>query len=133
VVRAALTLFTGEPAGLTGNDDLGTMSAWNVLSSIGLFPLQPGHPAWGLSTPVFERVDLRLDRRHCPRGGLAITAPGTSRTDRYTQTVAADGVTHDRTYLTTEALRDLGTLSYTVGPRPSAWGTSEQAAPPVLR
>ncbi|WP_073948664.1 GH92 family glycosyl hydrolase [Streptomyces kebangsaanensis] len=133
VVRAALTLFTDEPAGLTGNDDLGTMSAWNVLSSIGLFPVQPGYPTWALSTPVFERVDLRLDRRHHPRGGLTITAPGTSRTDHYIQTVAADGVTHDRTYLTTDALRSLGTLHYTVGPRPSRWGTSEQAAPPVLR
>lgn len=133
VVRAALTLFTDEPDGLTGNDDLGTMSAWNVLSSIGLFPVQPGHPTWALSTPVFERVDLRLDRRHHPRGGLTITAPGTSRANRYIRTVAADGVTHDRTYLTTEELRGLGTLHHTVGPRPSRWGTSAQAAPPALR
>ncbi|MGW0955277.1 GH92 family glycosyl hydrolase [Streptomyces sp. NPDC002545] len=133
VVHAALTLFTDEPAGLSGNDDLGTMSAWNVLASVGLFPVQPGYPAWGLSTPVFERVDLRLDRRYYPRGGLTITAPGTSREDRYIQSVRAGGVPHERTYLTTRALRSLGTLSYTVGPRPSAWGTSAQAAPPALR
>ncbi|MGW3508862.1 GH92 family glycosyl hydrolase [Streptomyces sp. NPDC000994] len=133
VVHAALTLFTDEPAGLSGNDDLGTMSAWNVLASIGLFPVQPGYPTWGLSTPVFERVDLRLDRGYYPRGGLTITAPGTSRKDRYIQSVRAGGAPHDRTYLTTRALRSLGTLSYTVGPRPSAWGTSAQAAPPALR
>ncbi|MFF4824876.1 GH92 family glycosyl hydrolase [Streptomyces sp. NPDC001312] len=133
VVHAALTLFTDEPAGLSGNDDLGTMSAWNVLASIGLFPVQPGYPTWGLSTPVFERVDLRLDRGYYPRGGLTITAPGTSRKDRYIQSVRAGGTPHDRTYLTTRALRSLGTLSYTVGPRPSAWGTSAQAAPPALR
>ncbi|MGW4042121.1 GH92 family glycosyl hydrolase [Streptomyces sp. NPDC004721] len=133
VVHAALTLFTDEPAGLSGNDDLGTMSSWNVLASIGLFPVQPGYPTWGLSTPVFERVDLRLDRGYYPRGGLTITAPGTSRKDRYIQSVRAGGAPHDRTYLTTRALRSLGTLSYTVGPRPSAWGTSAQAAPPALR
>ncbi|MFD4976700.1 GH92 family glycosyl hydrolase [Streptomyces sp. NPDC058424] len=133
VVHAALTLFTDEPVGLSGNDDLGTMSAWNVLASIGLFPVQPGCPTWGLSTPVFERVDLRLDRGYYPRGGLTITAPGTSREDRYIQSVRAGGAPHDRTYLTTRALRSLGTLSYTVGPRPSAWGTSAQAAPPALR
>ncbi|MFI2643928.1 GH92 family glycosyl hydrolase [Streptomyces sp. NPDC018610] len=133
VVHAALTLFTDEPTGLTGNDDLGTMSAWNVLSSIGLYPVQPGYPTWGLSTPVFERVDLRLDRRYYPRGALTITAPGTSRDTRYVQTVRADGVTYDRTYLTTGALRSLRTLHYTVGPRPSSWGTSAQAAPPALR
>jgi predicted alpha-1,2-mannosidase len=133
VVHAALALFTTGPAGLTGNDDLGTMSAWNVLSSIGLFPVQPGYPTWGLSTPVFERVDLRLDRRYYPRGALTITAPGTSGEDRYIQSVSADGATHDLTYLTTDALRSLRTLHYTVGPRPSSWGTSAQAAPPVLR
>ncbi|MFK4144835.1 GH92 family glycosyl hydrolase [Streptomyces sp. NPDC004065] len=133
VVHAALTLFTDTPAGLTGNDDLGTMSAWNVLSSIGLFPVQPGYATWGLSTPVFDRVDLRLDRRYYPEGALTITAPGTSRDDRYTQAVLADGVPHERTYLTTGALRSLRTLRYTVGPRPSAWGTSDGAAPPVLR
>ncbi|MEV7127819.1 GH92 family glycosyl hydrolase [Streptomyces sp. NPDC093260] len=133
VVHAALTLFTDEPTGLTGNDDLGTMSAWNVLSSIGLYPVQPGYPTWGLSTPVFDRVDLRLDRRYYPRGALTITAPGTSHDTRYVQTVRADGVTYERTYLTTRALRSLRTLHYTVGPRPSSWGTSAQAAPPALR
>jgi predicted alpha-1,2-mannosidase len=133
VVHAALTLFTDEPAGLTGNDDLGTMSAWDVLSSIGLFPVQPGYHTWGLSTPVFDRVDLRLDRRYYPRGALTVTAPGTSRDDRYVQTVRADGVAYDRTYLTTGMLRSIRTLRYTVGPRPSSWGTSAQAAPPALK
>ncbi|MFF8594344.1 GH92 family glycosyl hydrolase [Streptomyces sp. NPDC015220] len=132
VVHAALTLFTDEPAGLTGNDDLGTMSAWNVLSSIGLYPVQPGYPTWGLSTPVFDRVDLRLDRRYYPRGALTVTSPGTSRDHRYVQTVRADGAAYERTYLTTRDLRALRTLHYTVGPRPSSWGTSAQAAPPAL-
>lgn len=50
VVHAALTLFTDAPTGMTGNDDLGTMSAWMVLSSIGVFPVQPGTDTWGLST-----------------------------------------------------------------------------------
>ncbi|OIK29269.1 GH92 family glycosyl hydrolase [Streptomyces malaysiense] len=133
VVHAALTLFTDGPTGMTGNDDLGTMSAWNVLSSIGLFPIQPGYDTWGLSTPVFDRVDLILDRRYWPSGGLTITAPGTSAADRYVQNVRVDGSAHGRTYLTTRALRSLRSLAFTVGPRPSEWGTSAQAAPPVLK
>ncbi|CAL2073146.1 MULTISPECIES: GH92 family glycosyl hydrolase [Streptomyces] len=133
VVHAALTLFTDGPTGMTGNDDLGTMSAWNVLSSIGLFPIQPGYDTWGLSTPVFDRVDLALDRRYWPSGGLTVTAPGTSAADRYVQGVRVDGSAHGRTYLTTRALRSLRSLAFTVGPRPSGWGTSAQAAPPVLK
>lgn len=67
------------------------MSAWNVLSSLGIFPVQPGHDAWGLSTPVFARVDLRLDRRHHPCGPLRVTAPGTSEGRPYVQSARVDG------------------------------------------
>ncbi|MGW0880207.1 GH92 family glycosyl hydrolase [Streptomyces sp. NPDC002671] len=133
VVHAALTLFTDGPTGVTGNDDLGTMSAWNVLSSIGLFPIQPGYGTWGLTTPVFDRVDLTLDRSYWPGGGLTVTAPGTSAADRYIQAVHADGTAQPRTYVTTDVLRSLRTLAFTVGPRPSEWGTSPEAAPPVLK
>ncbi|MET9908254.1 GH92 family glycosyl hydrolase [Streptomyces sp. NPDC006476] len=133
VVHAALTLFTDTPTGMTGNDDLGTMSAWNVLSSIGIFPVQPGYDTWGLSTPVFDRVDLTLDRRYYPHGALSISAPGTSGTDRYIQSARTDGKAYDRTYLTTGSLRSLRSLSFTVGPHPSEWGTSALAAPPALK
>ncbi|MFE3635933.1 GH92 family glycosyl hydrolase [Streptomyces sp. NPDC059168] len=132
VVHAALTLFTDGPTGMTGNDDLGTMSAWNVLSSIGLFPIQPGYDTWGLSTPVFDRVDLALDRRFWPGGRLTVTAPGTSAANRYVQGVRTDGTPHTRTYLRTGALRSLRTLAFTVGPHPSEWGTAPSDAPPAL-
>ncbi|ATL32393.1 GH92 family glycosyl hydrolase [Streptomyces formicae] len=133
VVHAALTLFTDAPTGMTGNDDLGTMSAWNVLSSIGVFPVQPGTDTWGLSTPVFERVDIRLDRRYYPRGALTVKAPGTSDTQRYIQSARTDGAALDETYLTTDDIRGTRELSFTVGERPSDWGTSPAAAPPALK
>jgi predicted alpha-1,2-mannosidase len=132
VVHAALTLFTDTPTGMTGNDDLGTMSAWNVLSSIGIFPVQPGYDTWGLSTPVFERIDLTLDRRYYPRGSLTVTAPGTSGSRRYIRSARVDGSAYGRTYLTTDALRDTRSLAFTVGAEPSAWGTTAEAGPPAL-
>ncbi|GAA3149648.1 GH92 family glycosyl hydrolase [Streptomyces rameus] len=133
VVHAALTLFTDAPTGMTGNDDLGTMSAWNVLSSIGIFPVQPGYDTWGLSTPVFERVDLTLDRHYYPRGSLTVTAPGTSDSRRYIQSAWVDGSPYGRTYLTTDALRDTRSLAFTVSAEPSAWGTAAEAGPPALK
>ncbi|GEK01954.1 hypothetical protein TNCT1_42300 [Streptomyces sp. 1-11] len=132
VVHAALTLFTDAPTGMTGNDDLGTMSAWNVLSSIGVFPVQPGYDTWGLSTPVFERVDLTLDRRYYPRGSLTVTAPGTSDGDRYIQSARVDGAPYGRTYVTTRQLRGMRSLAFTVGAEPSGWGTGAHDGPPAL-
>ncbi|MEU1088420.1 GH92 family glycosyl hydrolase [Streptomyces sp. NPDC005892] len=133
VVHAALTLFTDAPTGMTGNDDLGTMSAWNVLSSIGIFPVQPGTDTWGLSTPLFERVDLTLDRRYYPNGKLTVKAPGTSESVRYIQSAKADGRSYGKTYLTTDDIRDTRELTYQVGTAPSTWGTSVKAAPPALK
>ncbi|MCX4903373.1 GH92 family glycosyl hydrolase [Streptomyces sp. NBC_00878] len=134
VVHAALTLFTDTPTGMTGNDDLGTMSAWHVLSSIGIFPVQPGFDTWGLSTPVFERVDVTLDRRYHPLGALTVTAtPDASDGRRYIQSVRGDGAAHDRTYLTTGELRGIRELAFTVGGAPSDWGTAADAAPPALK
>ncbi|MFJ4923297.1 GH92 family glycosyl hydrolase [Streptomyces sp. NPDC088725] len=132
VVHAALTLFTDAPTGMTGNDDLGTMSAWDVLSSIGIFPVQPGTDTWGLSTPVFERVDLTLDRRYYPHGGFTVTAPGTSDSARYIRSARVDGAPHAATYLTTEEIRSGRQLSLSVGTEPSDWGTGDGAAPPPL-
>ena len=43
IVNEILTdLYTSEPDGLCGNEDCGQMSAWYVLSSIGLYPVSPG-------------------------------------------------------------------------------------------
>ncbi|MEV5610682.1 GH92 family glycosyl hydrolase [Streptomyces sp. NPDC052225] len=133
VVHGALTLFTDTPTGMTGNDDLGTMSAWNVLSSIGIFPVQPGTDTWGLSTPVFERVDVSLDRRYYPTGKLTVRAPGTSDTVRYIQSAKVNGADYGKTYLTTDDLRGLRDLTFDVGGTPSTWGTGADAAPPALK
>ncbi len=131
VVHAALTLFTDEPNGMTGNDDLGEMSSWMVLSSMGVYPVSPGNAVWGLSTPAFSRIDLTLDRRYYPAGRLTITAPGTSDSDRYTQSVSVGGRDDPATYVTTAQLRSARDIAFTVGSEPSGWGTGPADAPPA--
>ncbi|MCQ8769601.1 GH92 family glycosyl hydrolase [Streptomyces telluris] len=127
VVHAALTLFTDAPTGMTGNDDLGTMSAWMVLSAIGVFPVQPGADVWGLSTPVFDRVDLNLGGER-----FTVTAPGTSDRERYVQSVRLDGDHYGRTYLTSRQITGGGKLDFTVGSSPSGWGTEARAVAPAI-
>src|SRR6185312_17295591 len=71
VVRAAMTLFTTGPDGMTGNDDLGTMSAWYVFSSLGLYPTMSAATFLAVSSPQFPSALLALKS-----GTLTITAPG---------------------------------------------------------
>lgn len=52
------------PGGLSGNDDAGQMSAWYVFSAMGFYPLCPGSNEYQLSSPVFEKVTLNLDKSH---------------------------------------------------------------------
>ena len=53
--------FTTKPDGIPGNDDTGTMSAWAVFSMMGFYPDCPGLPEYTLTTPVFDKVVIRLD------------------------------------------------------------------------
>jgi predicted alpha-1,2-mannosidase len=132
VVRAAMTLFTTGPDGMTGNDDLGTMSAWYVISSLGLYPTAAGQNAFLLSSPQFPSATVRIGAYGSSQGGtLTITAPGASDTNRYVQRVQLAGADVTRTWLPWSSLAVGGTLAHTLGTSPSAWGTGADAAPPA--
>lgn len=132
VVRAALTLFTDGPTGVTGNDDLGEMSSWAVMTSIGLYPIVPGSDVWGLSTPVFPSVTLTLDPDYYPTGSLTITAPGVSDAAHYTKSVTVGGKPLAKAYLSGSDLTSASTIDYSVASTPSTWATGADAAPGAL-
>ena len=56
------------PDGIPGNDDTGTMSAWAIFNMMGFYPDCPGEPSYTLSTPVFDKVTIRLDAEVWGRG-----------------------------------------------------------------
>ncbi len=58
VSAIAHQLYRASPRGLPGNDDLGTLSAWYVWATIGLYPLVPGEPDYVVIGPLVERVQL---------------------------------------------------------------------------
>lgn len=53
--------FRNEPAGLPGNDDTGTMSTWALFSMMGFYPDCPGDPTYTFTSPVFDRVEIKLN------------------------------------------------------------------------
>ncbi|MEV5715504.1 GH92 family glycosyl hydrolase [Amycolatopsis mediterranei] len=133
VVRAAMTLFTTGPDGMTGNDDLGTMSAWYVFSSLGLYPTMSGANFLAVSSPQFESATVRIGQYGSAQGGtLTVSAPGASDANRYIQRVSLNGRDVRQTSLDWASLAHGGTLSHQLGSRPSSWGTSPSAAPPSV-
>ena len=64
--------YTTRPDGIPGNDDTGTMSAWAVFSMMGFYPDCPGHPSYTLTTPRFDKVEIRLDPEYCEGNDLLV-------------------------------------------------------------
>jgi predicted alpha-1,2-mannosidase len=53
--------YKNTPDGLIGNEDCGQMSAWYVLSSMGIYSVTPGLPEWATTTPYFDEVKIHLE------------------------------------------------------------------------
>jgi putative alpha-1,2-mannosidase len=128
VLRAAETLFGNGPSGVTGNDDLGTMSAWYLFSALGMYPDAPGSGRFLLHAPRFARAEIDL-----PQGRvLRIEAPGAAPGERrFVQSVDWAGRPLSRVWLDWEQLQAAGTLRYTLAPQPDAagWGTKARELP----
>jgi predicted alpha-1,2-mannosidase len=132
VVRAAMTLFTTGPDGMTGNDDLGTMSAWYVLSSIGLYPTMSGGNFFVLTSPQFEQVRVRIGE-YGPQGGeLTVSAPGTTDERRYITAATLNGSEWSKPWLPWWRIRDGGEIAYEVSDQPGDWGTATSDRPPSV-
>ena len=53
--------YTVNPDGLIGNEDCGQMSAWYVLSSLGIYPVCPGSGNWSLGYPKFKFAKIKME------------------------------------------------------------------------
>jgi predicted alpha-1,2-mannosidase len=128
VLRAAQALFTNAPDGVTGNDDLGTMSAWYLFSAIGMFPAVPGSGQLLLHTPRFEHVEIDLGSGH----RLRIEAPGADgRKLQYVQGLTVDDKEREQVWLDWQQLRAGGSIAFKLTDMPPTrgWGTAIGAAP----
>ncbi|PRQ07608.1 GH92 family glycosyl hydrolase [Enhygromyxa salina] len=110
------------PKGLPGNDDAGTMSAWYVFASIGLYPL-PGSDGYWITAPIFERVELDLSDAQHPDRRLAVIADGAGPEMIYVAGAAFNGDALERPWITWQQLREEGgTLRLTLADAPSDFG-----------
>ena len=98
------------PYGLCGNDDVGQMSAWYVLASIGLQPLAPGSGVWYVTPPAFAKTEIRLDPEFCKGKTFAIVAPGASSGNGRIRAARLNGKVLDRLWLATREITCGGVL-----------------------
>lgn len=128
VLRAAETLFGNGPSGVTGNDDLGTMSAWYLFSALGLYPDTPGSGRFLLHAPRFAHAEIDLPQGRVLRIDATDAKPGERR---FVQGVNWAGKPVSRVWLDWEQLQAGGTLGYRLAPQPdtAGWGTHARDLP----
>ncbi len=105
--------YAMTPEGLDGNDDGGTLSAWYVFASMGLYPLN-GTDRYVLTTPVFDEL-----RVHRPDGTLRITAEGTGD---YIAEASIDGSPLEHAVVRHELLVGGRHLHVVRAEEPTDWG-----------
>ncbi|HKG14229.1 MAG TPA: GH92 family glycosyl hydrolase [Pyrinomonadaceae bacterium] len=128
ITRRVLTeLFTPDPGGIPGNDDLGATSSWIVFAAVGLYPIIPGVGGFSINSPLFPEIDVRL------KGGrvLRIRGRGASASTPYVRELRLNGRRYESTWLPYESIERGGTLQFTLGPTPNKrWASKPSAAPP---
>src|SRR4051795_9943787 len=126
IVRdALLTLYNASPKGYPGNDDLGTMSAWYVLASLGLYPAIPGTDVLTIASPLFPHARLRL-----AGGVLRVRARGASGRTAYVRQVSLGGSPVRRAWLRWRNLARGGRLRFRLGKTPNPTGGASGSEPP---
>ncbi|MBO0801553.1 MAG: GH92 family glycosyl hydrolase, partial [Nocardiopsaceae bacterium] len=133
VVRAQETLFADAPNGMTGNDDLGEMSSWLVMSSIGLYPVMSGADYYAVTSPQFPRAVVHVGSYGLSQGGtITIDAPGTSWANRYITGMTLNGRQHQQTWVSQADIAHGARIGYKLAASPGTWGTAPSDAPPSV-
>ena len=127
-VLSRLYLGSSIGQGYLGDEDNGEMSGWWLFSAMGFYPLRMGTPEYVIGAPYFPHMDVTLENgKH-----LVINAPDVSDTNRYVQSLRVNGQPWNKLTLPHELLAQGATLDFSMGPKPSTWGSDEQALPTSL-
>ena len=118
--------YKPTPDGLSGNDDLGQMSAWLVFTALGFYPVTPASGQYVIGRPFVRRATLAL-----PNGKrFVIVADGLSDANRYVGRVTLDGKVLERSYLTHQQIMAGGELRFAMQATPNrAWATAKADRP----
>ena len=118
--------YTSKPDGLCGNEDLGQMSAWYILSSMGFYSVNPANGIYVLGSPLVESAVITH------KNGLSfkMTALEYSKGNIYIQKVEYNGKPYTKSYITHEMITNGGELKLYMGSKPSAsFGVKKEDRP----
>ncbi|KAA9040910.1 glycoside hydrolase family 92 protein [Ginsengibacter hankyongi] len=115
------SLYTGKPDGLSGNEDVGQMSAWYVMSALGFYPVHPAGGIYVFGSPLFDEATINIGNNKT----FTILAKNNSPKNKYIQRVMLNNKNYTKAYLSYADIMNGGSLLIEMGKKPSSkWGAA---------
>ncbi len=110
------TLYTADRAGLCGNEDVGQMSAWYVLSALGFYQTEPASTRFWFGSPIVDKAEINAGGRI-----FTVIANNNSADNKYIQSITLNGKPYSLPFIDYQDIRAGGKLVLEMGPEPALW------------
>ena len=126
-VREVLTtLYFNDPNGLSGNEDVGQMSAWYVMSAMGFYPMEPVGGDYVFGSPLMNEAVINVGDGKT----FDIIAHNNSKENKYIQSIKLNGEPYTKSYINHKDIVKGGKLEFEMGSTPSkTYGVAEADRP----
>lgn len=114
------TQYHNAPDGLSGNEDVGQMSAWYIMSALGFYQVEPAGARYWFGTPSVTSAEISV------KGGtFKIETVNNSPENRYIQRISLNGEEYTLPYINHSDLKAGSTLTFEMGATPAKWYTKD--------
>ena len=119
-------LYSDKIDGLCGNEDVGQMSAWYILSALGFYQVNPANGLFVFGSPVIDEARFTVNDGKT----FTITVKNNSSQNKYIQNITLNDETYIKSYILYKDLMAGGKMIIEMGPEPSkTWGVSPASRP----
>lgn len=120
------SFYAAKPAGLIGNEDVGQMSAWYVLSALGIYQVNPSGGVFVFGSPEIDEAIFSLENGK----KFQIIASNNSPANKYIQRIFLNGKPYTRSWISYADLMKGGEMKFEMGSKPStSWGVKPSDRP----
>ena len=110
------TMYSTNPDGLSGNEDVGQMSAWYILSSLGFYQVEPAGGKFVFGYPLFENVELKVEN-----GTFTIEKENSGKNNNYIQSIILNGTEYNKPWIDYNDIIKGGSLKFIMGDKQKTW------------
>ena len=102
--------------GLSGNEDMGQMSGWYIMSALGFYQVEPAGARYWFGSPLVDRAELTVEG-----GKFVIETVNNSEKNIYIKSITLNGEPHKLPYIEHSDIAKGGTLTIEMSDTPAKW------------